>query len=110
MIKDLLKAIYKPLIVILLIAVAGFLFIHFLWPKTPTSVTLPGGTVIPLDTKGFTDSVKQILKKVDENGRKVNDLESAVRQLQTHTVEKEIPEALKETNVRASVERMKAAW
>jgi len=104
-----IKSIYKPLIIILLITVAGFLFIHFLWPKTP-SVTLPGGTVIPLDTKGFTDSVKQILKKVDENGKKVNNLESAVRQLQTHTVEQEIPQALKETNIRASVERIKAAW
>ncbi len=105
-----LHSIRQWLEIALIIAIAGFLFIHFLLPKTPRTVTLPGGQVINLDTKSFNASVKQILKKVDDQGKKVNDMESQIRQQQIHTVEQEIPAALKETSIARSVATMKEAW
>lgn len=103
-----LHSIRQWLELALVVAVAGFLFIHFLWPKP--QVTLPGGQVIKLDTKSFNSAVQDINKKMTEQSKKVNDLESAVRQQQSHTVEQDIPIALRETDIRKSVARMKEAW
>jgi predicted DNA-binding antitoxin AbrB/MazE fold protein len=93
----------------LVIAVAGFLFIHFVL-KPPQAVTLPGGQVINMDTKSFENSVNKILKKVDEQNKKINDLESTIRQLQAQTITRDIPEAMAEKDIQKSLERMKAAW
>lgn len=109
-IVDVLRSIWRWLLVALALAIAAFLFIHFLWPKTPPFVTLPGGQTINMDTKGFTDGVKQVLKKVEEQNRKINSLESTIRQEQSHLTEEKIPEALKETDIRKSVQRMVDAW
>jgi hypothetical protein len=109
MIMNLLHSLRQWFEIALVVAIAGFLFIHFVL-SPPKSITLPGGQVINLDTKSFNASVKEMLKKQDENGKKVNDLESQVRILQNDLSGKAIPTALKETNIRASVERMKAAW
>lgn len=101
---------YLKYAVVIAIIISGIIFaaIHF-WP-IPRQVTLPGGQVINLDTKSFNNSVQQILKKVDDQNKQVNNLESAVRQLQTHTVTQEIPAALKETSIARSVATMKGAW
>ena len=107
MIKTFLQSIFKWLVLAALVAGAGFLFIHFLWPKP--QVTLPGGQVINLDTKSFNSAVQQMLKKQDENGKKVNDLESEIRRLQGQ-VGVDTSAALRETDIRKSVERMRAAW
>ena len=109
MIKSLLQSIWKWLILLLVIACAGFLFIHFLWPNKP-QVTLPGGQVINLDTRSFNNSVQQMNRQMADQGKKVNDLESTIRQLQSQIINQGIPGALKETNITASVDRMKAAW
>ena len=107
MIKTFLQSIFKWLVLAALVAGAGFLFIHFLYPKP--QVTLPGGQVINLDTKSFNSAVNSILQKQNENGKKVNDLESEIRRLQGQ-VGTDIPVALRETDIRKSVERMRAAW
>jgi predicted DNA-binding antitoxin AbrB/MazE fold protein len=104
-----LHSIRQWLELALVIAVAGFLFIHFVL-KPPQTVTLPGGQVINMDTKSFENGVKKILRKVDEQSKKINDLESTIRQIQTQTVTHDIPEAMAEKDIRKSIERMKAAW
>ena len=104
-----LHSIRQWLVLALVVAVAIMLFIHF-GLKAPGSVTLPGGQVINMDTSSFKASVNQILKKVEDQGKKVNDLESTIRQQQTHTIEHDIPEALKEIDMAKSVARMKEAW
>ena len=63
-----------------------------------------------MDTTSFNNAVKNILKKVDDQSKKINDLESTVRQLQSHTIEHDIPEALAEKNIDKSVNRMKGNW
>jgi hypothetical protein len=93
----------------LVIGIAIFLIVHFVL-KPSSIVTLPGGQVISTDTKSFNAAVKKILNNVEEQGKKVNELESTVRQQQTHTIEQDIPEALKEKDIVRSVARMKEAW
>lgn len=111
MIKTLLQSIWKWLILALVIACAGFLFIHFLWPRPPIIVPLPnGGSVNLSDNKAYNNSVQQIDKKITEQGKQINILESTVRKYQSHLIDQDIPVALKETNIRKSIDRMKEAW
>ena len=93
----------------LVILIVGFLVYHFILKSSPT-ITLPGGQVINMDTTSFNNAVKNILKKVDDQSKKINDLESEVRKQHSQVIEHDIPEALKETNISKSVARMKAAW
>ena len=109
MIINFLHSIRQWIEIALVIAIAGFLFIHFIL-KPSSTVTLPGGQVINMDTSSFKASVNQILRKVEDQGKKVNELESTIRQRQAHTVEQDIPEALKEKDIVRSVARMKEAW
>ncbi len=104
-----LHSIRQWLVLALVVAVAVMLFIHF-GLRAPGSVTLPGGQVVGMDTASFKASVNQILKKVEAQDNKVNELESVIRQTNTQVIEREIPVALKETDVVKSVARMKEAW
>jgi hypothetical protein len=106
---DLLHSLRKWFELALVITIAGFLFIHFVL-KPSSTITLPGGQVINLDTSSFNNSVKQMLKKQDETNKKVNDLESTIRQLQSTAIGHDIPMALKETDIRKSVGGMLNAW
>jgi hypothetical protein len=104
-----IRSIWKPILVLFVIAGVGFLFIHFVL-KPPSTITLPGGQVINMDTTSFNNAVKNILKKVDDQSKKINDLESEVRKQHSQVIEHDIPEALKETDITKSIQRMKNAW
>jgi cell shape-determining protein MreC len=104
-----LHSIRQWLEVALVVAIAIFLLFHFVLNKTP-SVTLPGGQVINMDTKSFNNAVKDIQQKITDQNKKMNDLESTIRQKNTEVVTKEIPAALAEKNITVSVNTMLAAW
>lgn len=105
----LLHSIRQWFVLALVITIAGFLFIHFVL-KPSSTITLPGGQVINLDSSSFKKSVDQILKKVDDQNKQINSLESSIRKLQNQTIQQDIPGALKETDIRRSVEKMKSSW
>jgi len=87
------------------------LVVYYIFFRPPHIVTLPGGeTVKILDNSSFLKSIEQKLKKLDDLNQKINDLESVIRQQNQGIVEREIPEAMKETDIRNSVERMRDAW
>jgi predicted DNA-binding antitoxin AbrB/MazE fold protein len=106
---DLLHSLRKWFELALVITIAGFLFIHFVL-KPSSTITLPGGQVINVDTTSFNNAIKNILKKVDDQSKKINDLESEVRKQHSQVIEHDIPEALKETNITKSIQRMRASW
>jgi len=87
------------------------LVVYFIFFRPSKIVTLPGGqTVKILDNSSFLKSIDQKLKKLDDLNKKVNDLESLIRQQNQGMIEREIPEAMKETDIRKSVDRMRDAW
>ena len=104
-----LNSLRRWIQIALVVAVAAFLFIHFVLKPSP-EIKLPTGQTIKLDTSSFNKAVNQILKKQNEQGKKLNDLESSIRQQQSHLVEEEIPSALKQKDIRKSVEIMLNAW
>lgn len=77
------------------------------WPSWG-SVKLPSGEVVTPDQMKSMETT--ILGKIKESNQKLNDLESAVRRRNTEIVDRRIPEALAEKEIRKSVERMVAAW
>lgn len=92
------------------IAIGLFLLFHFvISPKVPT-FTLPGMPATKIDTREFQQGLQKILKGMEEQNKQINVLESEVRQLQNKTVSQDIPQALKETDVRRSMERLKEVW
>jgi len=91
------------------IFIVGFLLYHFVFkPSSPIIPTSFGP--INVDTSAFKKSVDQLLQKQADTTKKLTDLEAAIKQQQTTTVQTEIPQALKETDIDKSVERMKDAW
>ena len=87
------------------------LVVYFIFFRPSKVVTLPGGeTVRILDNSSFLKSIEQKLKGLDDLNKKVNDLESLIRQQNQKMAEQEIPQALHETDIRKSVEIMQGAW
>jgi len=87
------------------------LVVYFIFFRPSKVVTLPGGeTVRILDNSSFLKSIEQKLKGLDDLNKKVNNLESLIRQQNQKMAEQEIPQALKETDIRRSAERMRDAW
>ena len=96
--------------IIIVIAIAGLLLWHFvIKPQVPT-FALPGMPSIKVDTKEFKDGIQKVLKHIETQNKQINDLESQIRQLQNKTSTETIPEALKETDVKKSVKRLREAW
>jgi hypothetical protein len=94
-----------------LVGLVILLIVYFIFFRPPKVVTLPGGeTVKILDNSSFLKSIEQKLKGLDDLNKKVNDLESLIRQQNQRITEQEIPQALKETDIRKSVDRMRGAW
>ena len=84
---------------------------YYIFFRPPKVITLPGGEKVKiLDNSSFLKSIEQKLKGLDDLNKKVNDLESLIRQQNQKMAEQEIPQALKETDVRRSVETMREAW
>ncbi len=107
---DLLHSLRKWIEFALVIGVI-LLVVYFIFFRPPRVVTLPGGERVKiLDNSSFLKSIEQKLKKLDDLNQKINDLESVIRQQNQGMVEREIPEAMKETDIRKSVDRMKDAW
>lgn len=91
----------------LVLFIAGLL-IWFIFFKPPTNITLPSGESIKAsDLKKQTQT---LLGEIKKQNQRINDLESQVRQQQNKTVEKDIPEALSETDADKSMQRMKDHW
>jgi len=94
-----------------LVGLIILLVVYFIFFRPSKIVTLPGGeTVRILDNSSFLKSIEQKLKGLDDLNKKVNNLESLIRQQQSHTIENDIPEALKEKDIVRSMQRMKEAW
>jgi cell shape-determining protein MreC len=105
-----LHKIRQWLEIALVIALAVFVYIHFIVNKNPASVTLPGGQVINMDTKSFTNAVNAINKQIADQSKQINNLESTIRQLNTQAITHDIPAALAEKDVKVSVNTMLGAW
>jgi hypothetical protein len=55
-------------------------------------------------------NISDALGKIDEQEQKITNLESMIRQQQTHTTTVTIPEALAEKDIDKSMQRMQEAW
>jgi hypothetical protein len=93
--------------VLLVIFVAGLL-IWFIFFRPPTNITLPSGASIK--ASDLQKQTNTLLGEIKKQNKRINDLESQVRQQQNKTVEKDIPEALQETDAEKSMQRMKDHW
>jgi hypothetical protein len=55
-------------------------------------------------------NIQDLTDRQEESIKKINDLESMIRKLQTHTTDVDIPQALSEKDIDKSMQRLQENW